>query len=155
MAKKTNTTSSKPAKPAAKPAKRALPFAKLFAAAVKNGESSFVVGDGVARHGFASHDRTNGETDASAKREIFEHVVQLLAAGKLDAASNVKALEAWARGKKLVSMKSGKPIKLGTIRSWLGNWKRGVDSGAFYPCDVERKTEIGKLFKKLADKKSK
>lgn len=131
-------------------ATKARDFSKLFSAAVKAGSTSFADsnenGTG-ARHGFASHDRTDGKHDMSAKRNVFEYACSVLKkSSKLDAAM----LVAYAKAKKLTSVQTGEPIKASTLRSWLANWKRGIAGGAFYPCEADRKTEIEKLFKKIS-----
>lgn len=146
------STKSKPAKKT-KPVKKtskASDYAKRFAAAVKAGATSFADanenGTG-ARHGFASHDRTDGKKDSSSKRMVFEHAVSIL---KKSANLTAEQLIAFAKLKKLTSVQTGERIKAPTISAWLSNWKRGIAGGAFYPCDADRKTEIEKLFKKLS-----
>lgn len=158
MSKASSKRSSKAPAKKAKPAKKTAPavdskkMAKLFSDAQADGYSSFATSEApnAARHGFASHDRTDGKSEMSSKRTIFEHAVKLLTSGK---ACDVKTLQAFAVAKKLKSMKTGKPVKPSTIAAWFSNWCQ-LSPKAFYPCEIARKTEINKLFGKLVAKKS-
>jgi hypothetical protein len=160
-AKRSNKPSNKTAKATTAAKKTATKksvahdYAKLFKQAVANGTSSFSIGTdgkiatdkteivGAARHGVGSHDRTRGNADMSPKHALCLHVLKLIESGKLQAAVDVKALHA-----------KFKAVKPGTISSWLGNWKRGIARGAFYPSTAVNEygtaAAVEKLFAKLS-----
>jgi hypothetical protein len=157
MSRNIRKPAKRSSKPAAKSAKRttaakakrvrkAHEFAKLFASAVKanGGEpTSYTTSEApnAARHGVGSHDRTSDGT-ISTKHKLCLDVLTSLKAGRVP---DVKSLA-----------KKFRDVKPGTIASWLGNWKRGIAGGAFYPSSAIEQfggvSSVEKLFAKMQKK---
>lgn len=149
-AKRTSKPAAKTAKKTTKTKKQAVrkahDYAKLFASAVKanDGEpTSYVTSEApnAARHGVGSHDRTSDGT-ISTKHRVAQACCQQLKSGSIP---DIKALS-----------KKFRDVKSSTIASWLGNWKRGIAGGAFYPSTIVDEfggvSGVEKLFAKMAKK---
>ncbi len=105
-----------------KAARKAYDFAKLYKAAISDGSTSYAVPSGAknpSRAGIGSHDRPSDGAEQSTKARVFSHVVDTLAKSS---SVDVKALA-----------KKFPAVQESTIRSWLGNWKRGLAGGALFP----------------------